>query len=178
MTDIVLLPAQQLGETYLQLHTHYTNMHTEMHTWPQTDVRTQTHACPNLRACMYANINWDIQAESRWILNSTIMYAMYDLIHFVYLCVALSHLLSFIPYFLWFTFSRFPSSFHEKKQRKPLFLWGTGWISSSCSKFRLSNSDRELNSFQSIPVHAPLRGQQRIRSILFLNLLITNNCNT
>lgn len=37
----------------------------------------------------------------------------------------------------------------------------------------LSNSDRELNSFQSILVHVPQRYQQGIKSILFFNLLIT-----
>lgn len=63
MTDIVLLPAQQLGETYLQLHTNYTSMHTEMQTWPQTDVGTQTHACP-IRACIYANVNLNIPPEA------------------------------------------------------------------------------------------------------------------
>lgn len=43
-----------------------------------------------------------------------------------------------------------------------------------CSNSRpLSNSDRELSSFQPIPVQAPWRCQHRIRSCLLFNLLIT-----
>lgn len=64
-----------------------------------------------------------------------------------------------------------------KQQSRTLFLCGTGQISSLCSKFRLlSNSDRELNSFQSIPVHAPRRYQNQVHP-LFL-LITAENCNT
>lgn len=71
--------------------------------------------------------------------------------------------------------------FDSRNANLSRFLWWTGPnFLSFCSNSRpLSNSDRELSSFQSIPVQAPWRCQQRIRSSLLFNLLITEgNQNT
>lgn len=91
----------------------------------------------------------------------------------------------FIPHLPRFTFSLssffFFFLFDSRNANLSRFLWWTGPnFLSFCSNSRpLSNSDRELSSFQSIPVQAPWRCQQRIRSSLLFNLLITEgNQNT
>lgn len=160
MTDIVLLPAPSAaGENILRI-THTLNKH-----WKCTHMASDVHvhACSHVIVCMHAT---SPNPPDGFNTNTLMVCCLW---HYTVgpspcsfsLIWRLSSHISSVLYSLDF------HHYSKKTTKKSLPLslsisLRNRQISSSRSKFRLlSNSDRELNSFQSIPVHDPRRCYSR-----------------